>query len=437
MIQTLKICKKYTKYKLFDAKVILQCRKINCLFYSSYDSVHTCKEKPQNLYRHLYSKILACGPITIADYMREVLTHPSAGYYMNKDVFGKTGDFTTSPEITQLFGEMVAVWIIHEKIRISKSPFQIIELGPGRGTLIKDILRVFKQLRVLNDLSVHLVEISPALSLIQAKNLCKIIKEHNIETNESESNSITYYREGITEDNVKIYWYHDIKDVPKEFSIFVAHEFFDALPIHKFQKTDKGWNEVLVDIIEGSNEEKFRFVLSNKPTPATLYIPRDEKRDHVEVSPQSLLTVEYIAQYLTEWGGFALICDYGHNGDKSDTFRAFFQHKIHDPLLHPGTADLTADVDFKAITEVAKKDNKLITFGPVTQASFLKNLGIDVRLQILLKRASEEERKHLESEYQMIMDEDKMGRRFKVLSLFPSILKCYFEKLPVSGFSNK
>lgn len=293
---------------------------------------------------------------------------------------------------------------------------------------------MYKQFKSLNNISVHLVEISPTLSLIQAKNLCKTITEYDTKINESKSNPVNYYREGITEDGIKIYWYNSIKDVPKNFSIFLAHEFFDALPIHKFQKTDRGWCEVLVDIIQGSNEEKFCYVLSNAPTPATFYISNDEKREHVEISPESLVIVDYIANFLWECGGFALICDYGHNGDKTDTFRGFSQHKIHDPLLHPGAADLTADVDFAAIKKIAEKDDRLITFGPVTQSSFLQNLGIDLRLQILLQNTSEEGKKSLQTGYHMIMDEDKMGTRFKVLSLFPSVLKEYFEKVPVAGF---
>lgn len=160
----------------------------------------------------------------------------------------------------------------------------------------------------------------------------------------------------------------------------------------------------------------------------------DERREHIEISPETLVIVDYIADFLWEHGGFSLICDYGHNGDKTDTFRGFFQHKIHDPLLHPGTADLTADVDFAAIKKIAEKDDRLIAFGPVNQSNFLQNLGIDVRLQMLLKNVSEEKKKSLKSQYHMIMDEDKMGTRFKVLSLFPSILKEYYTKIPVVGF---
>lgn len=163
-------------------------------------------------------------------------------------------------------------------------------------------------------------------------------------------------------------------------------------------------------------------------------LQKDESREHVEISPESLVIVDYIGDFLWECGGFALICDYGHNGDKTDTFRGFSQHKVHDPLLHPGTADLTADVDFAAIKMVAERNNRVVTFGPVNQASFLKNLGINLRMQILLSNVPKEERTNFQSGYHMIMDEDKMGKRFKVLSLFPSILKEYFEKQPVSGF---
>lgn len=326
---------------------------------------------------------------------------------------------------------MIAAWIRYEWEKISKDPFQLVELGPGRGTLINDILRVFKQFKLLNNVSVHLVEISPALSQIQANKLCKTVKEHDVT---KLNGSTTYYREGVTEDGVKLYWYHSIKDVPKAFSIILAHEFFDALPIHKFQKTDKGWCEVLIDIIQERKEEKFCYVLSNGPTPATHYIAEGEKREHVEISPDSLVIVDYIADLLWEYGGFAFICDYGHNGDKTDTFRSFLQHTVHDPLLNPGKADLTADVDFAAISRIARKNDRVLIFGPVTQARFLKNLGINVRLSMLLRNATEEEKKQLESGYHMIMDEDKMGARFKVLAMFPSILKEYLEKLPVAGF---
>lgn len=137
-----------------------------------------------------------------------------------------------------------------------------------------------------------------------------------------------------------------------------------------------------------------------------------------------------------EKGGFALIADYGHDGDKGDTFRGFRNHQLHDPLLEPGTADLTADVDFSLIKKIALKDDRLIAFGPVTQRSFLTQLGIELRLKMLLQNATEEQKPIVESAYRMITDNDKMGERFKFLALFPEVLKEHLKTHPVAGFQN-
>ena len=147
-----------------------------------------------------------------------------------------------------------------------------------------------------------------------------------------------------------------------------------------------------------------------------------------------MVITEHLSTFLQQFGGFALIVDYGHDGDKTDTFRAFRNHKQHDPLVDPGTADLTADVDFSLVKKIAEKENRLISFGPVDQRNFLKQLGIDVRLQMLLGIATEEQKREMESAYHMIMDEDKMGKCFKFLSLFPSVLKEHLTKWPVAGF---
>ncbi|XP_024940398.1 protein arginine methyltransferase NDUFAF7 homolog, mitochondrial isoform X2 [Cephus cinctus] len=402
----------------------------------SIDNTSELRSKQPSLFQQLSARIMACGPITVADYMKEVLTHPTAGYYMNKDVFGEKGDFITSPEITQIFGEMLGVWIINEWSKISRGPFQLVELGPGRGTLSKDILRVFKQLKIIDKVSLHLVEVSPTLSAIQAKNLCTSTEEVNPLTNKNGENSISHYRKGITNDGVKIFWYYSITDVPRDFSIFLAHEFFDALPIHKFQRTSEGWREVLVDIDPvANNQEKFRYVISRMATPSVkAYVSENEPRDHLEVSPQSIVIADHLSSFLYENGGFVLIADYGHDGEKTDTFRAFRQHQLHDPLINPGTADLTADVDFSLFKRIASNDNKLITFGPINQRDFLKQLGIDIRLQMLLRNAPEDQRDQIQSAYHMITDEDQMGKCFKMLSMFPAILKKHFEKWPVSGF---
>ncbi|XP_011501345.1 PREDICTED: NADH dehydrogenase [ubiquinone] complex I, assembly factor 7 [Ceratosolen solmsi marchali] len=394
-------------------------------------SKHSLINNKSELYKYLYFKIKLSGPISVANYMKQVLTHPTNGYYMNKDVFGEKGDYITSPEISQLFGEMISVWIINEYKKIHNKPFQLVELGPGRGTLIKDILRIFHQFGMCDQLSLHLIEVSPFLSEIQEKNLCL----SNVQKNDPSSLG-KHYKTGVTADNVKVFWYKSIFDIPKGFSIFIAHEFFDVLPIQKFQKTKDGWFEILVDIDEtDKNNEKFRFILS-KTLSCDRIRTKNEQRDHIEFSLEAMLIIQNISSVITENGGFALIIDYGHNGDKTDTFRAFRQHQQCDPLLKPGTADLTADVDFAFLKQAALESNKVLCFGPVNQNDFLKELCIDIRLLNLFKNSSIEQKKQLELGYNKIMDPKGMGTCFKVVSMFPYVLKDYFEKFPVHGFQS-
>lgn len=249
--------------------------------------------------------------------MRDILTSPHSGYYMAKDVFGQRGDFITSPEIGQIFGELIAVWCITEHRKIgSPGPLQLVELGPGRGTLIHDILRVFAKLNV-SPFSIHLVELSPFLSKLQAQKLCYSSTEVAPQT------QMPYYRIGETLTGAKVFWYRRIEDVPQGFSIVLAHEFFDALPIHKLQKDGDTWKEILIDL-DPASKEQFRYVLSRNETPISkLFSSRcpEETRRHVEISPESDLIAGQIAERLEAHGGFGLIMDYGHMGEKEDTFR--------------------------------------------------------------------------------------------------------------------
>ncbi|KAJ8668073.1 hypothetical protein QAD02_009736 [Eretmocerus hayati] len=391
-----------------------------------------CKPDSSNseFWKDLQYRIKLSGPISVANYMKLVLTHPSKGYYINQDVFGQQGDFTTSPEISQLFGEMIGIWIISECQKFHKKPFNIVELGPGRGTLARDVLRVFHQLQRSNQISLHFVEVSPVLAEIQKKNLC------TQEEMEIDASKGKFYKHGKTTENVDIFWYKSVLDLPEGFSVFIAQEFFDALPIHKFQKTEDGWFEIMVDVDNSRGEEgKFRYVLQ-KTEACGSFISKNERRNHTEFSPELVNIIKYISTAITQNGGFSLIIDYGHNGDKTDTFRAFRQHKQWDPLVEPGTADLTADVDFALLRRVAEETHKILCFGPVTQGDFLTELGINVRLMNLCKDATKDQRKQLELGYKKIVDSDQMGSCFKVMSMFPYVLKEYLEKLPVHGFSS-
>jgi NADH dehydrogenase [ubiquinone] 1 alpha subcomplex assembly factor 7 len=394
----------------------------------------------------------ATGPITVAEYMREVLTNPTSGYYMFKDVFGQQGDFITSPEINQIFGEvriftitfqsslnlvlfqLIAIWCLTEWQKIgSPSPLQIVELGPGRGTLIQDMLRVFNQFKQEKQVTFHLVEISPYLSKLQSQKLCYNSKEID------ERHGCPHYREGETVSGARIFWYKRIEDIPNGFTCLLAHEFFDALPINKFQRgTDGVWKEILIDI-EPSNANQFRYVISRTETPTSKlfnikFMAADEKRNHVEYSFEAETTLNHIANRLEEHGGIGLIMDYGHFGDKGDTFRAFKNHKLHDALHDPGTADLTADVDFKHIKASCEKSNKLIAYGPIEQHQFLERMGGKVRLEALLQNSTEDMKKQLVSGYDMLTRPEQMGSRFKFLSLFPAVLGEHLKKHPVAGF---
>ncbi|XP_021109390.1 protein arginine methyltransferase NDUFAF7, mitochondrial isoform X2 [Heterocephalus glaber] len=419
--------------------------------------------------RHLMYKIKSTGPITVAEYMKEVLTNPakgkaeavsdvmikslqvldtewqstalglakrrgrhlsfasqreytwdlgaggSQGYYMHRDMLGEKGDFITSPEISQIFGELLGIWFISEWMATGKNvAFQLVELGPGRGTLMGDILRVFSQLgSVLKncDISIHLVEVSQNLSELQALTLteAKIPLEQNPES--------LVYMKGVTKSGLPISWYRDLQDVPKGYSFFLAHEFFDVLPVHKFQKTPQGWREVLIDI-DPQVSGKLRFVLAPCVTPAQAFLQHDEIRDHVEVCPDAGVIIQELSERIALTGGAALIADYGHDGTKTDTFRGFCGHELHDVLIAPGTADLTADVDFSYLRRMAQ--GKVASLGPTEQQTFLKNMGIDVRLKVLFNKSDEPSvRQQLLQGYDMLMNPQKMGERFNFFALLP------------------
>ncbi|XP_026461619.1 protein arginine methyltransferase NDUFAF7, mitochondrial [Ctenocephalides felis] len=377
----------------------------------------------------LWNKIKATGPITVAEYMKEALTNPISGYYMHNDVFGQKGDFITSPEISQMFGEIIAIWFLNECKNVRAPPIiQIVELGPGRGTLAKDILRVFHHFGFSNKISLHLVEVSPYLIAAQSRLLC-------MHSSISSNPKNTFVRSGETSNSVPVYWYNDIKDVPKKFSVILAHEFFDALPIHKLQNTPSGLREVLVDI-DAEKPNTFRYVLANNDTPASKMCTQPlEGKDQIEISPQRNVIVDHLASRIEEDGGMVLITDYGHNGDQGDTFRSYKSNKQHDPLIDPGTADLTADIDFSQIKRIAEANERCITFGPVTQRDFLKRMGIDVRLKMLLKKAPKQTVDSLTSGYSMIVDKEQMGERFKFFCMFPNVLRCQLKESPVCGFS--
>ncbi|XP_059060960.1 protein arginine methyltransferase NDUFAF7 homolog, mitochondrial [Achroia grisella] len=380
-------------------------------------------------------KIKLNGPLTVAEYMHIVATNPTEGYYMKKEVIGEMGDFITSPEISQLFGEMVAIWFFSETQKMGPGkPLQIVELGPGKGTLMFDILRVLHRIGYkAQDLSLHLVEISETMQNIQASRLCISHRATDLK--------LPYNYEGETASGIKVYWYNDLKKVPNNFSWYIAHEFFDVLPVHKFEKTVNGWREILIDL---DSADKLRYRISAEETKSVKTLIRPPldagDRTELEISARSLGIARQLAQRVDEYGGIALIADYGHEGEKGDTFRAFHKHKVVDPLETPGANDLTADVDFTQLRIAAAKspgaENYAIVLGPVKQKDFLERSQAEIRLQVLTDNAkSEEDKEMLKSAYKMLVDPAKMGERFKFMAFFPSSMEQILEKYPPLGFS--
>lgn len=420
------------KYKKGRLSTCTHIRSIGTSVPVSRSQVIPNSKSPETpLLKQLKARIKLSGPLTVYDYMKEVLINPVAGYYAaGQDMFGSQGDYITSPEICQMFGELVGVWVYSEWYKLgSPKPLQLVELGPGRGTLMQDILRVLQQFgEAGSDLSVHFVEVSEELSCKQEEKLCGVVQ-----SNKDDYEKELYFKKSTTTGGSPVFWYRHLGSVPRSFSVFLANEFFDVLPVHKICKTEDGWREVLIDIDEGDGPHHLRYVLSRAETPATkVFIQPEETRDEIEVSPDAAVLCEELASRIEEDGGIALIMDYGHDGKDSSTFRAFKNHALHDPLCEPGTADLTADVDFAHLK--GQIQERVITYGPVTQSSFLTNMGIEFRLANLMKHCHLDEQKSLISGFKMLTDPLKMGTRFKFLAFFPAAVKDFLKKHPPAGF---
>lgn len=394
--------------------------------------VRSFSKQPTSLAGQLRAKIKATGPLTVADYMKEVLINPASGYYTQQESIGAHGDFVTSPEVSQLFGEMVAVWILNEWHKVgSPKPMHLVELGPGKGTLMEDILRVFEHLKQVDGLSIHLVELSRRLQDEQAKRLCSEVTMGR--------GGDQQFAWGTAHAGCPVYWHHALSEVPRDaFTCVLAHEFFDALPVHKLQKTPEGWREILIDIDTAKEDsDAFRYIISRSETPACkVYSSKFAgQRDHVEVCLDGGAIMQELASRFEEDGGFLLMADYGHDGTGTDTFRGFKKHCLHDPLIDPGSADLTADVDFKFLRDSVTTN--ALTFGPVTQKDFLTQLGIECRLEVLLQNpnVTPEAKEHLKSSVNKLIHPSEMGERFKFFAVFPKVLEEHLKRFPVSGFN--
>jgi NADH dehydrogenase [ubiquinone] 1 alpha subcomplex assembly factor 7 len=342
---------------------------------------------------HIARLIRAAGPIPISQYMALALGHPEHGYYMTRDPLGARGDFITAPEVSQMFGELAGLWIADTWLKQGRpSPVVLCELGPGRGTLMADALRALRSVPGFLDAArLHLVETSPALRAAQKTQLPQAT------------------------------WHDRFDDVPEGPLFLIANEFFDALPIAQFVKTERGWCERHVAL----SDDGLRLVpaLAPVPTSATVLPPavREAAAGSIaEISPASVAIAEAIGERIARRGGAALVIDYGHaRSAPGDTLQAMRAHRYADPFDAPGEADITAHVDFEALAlGVARGGARAC--GPVEQGAFLKALGIEARAAALKARADARQAQDIDSAVQRLTAPDQMGSLFKVLGVLPA-----------------
>jgi NADH dehydrogenase [ubiquinone] 1 alpha subcomplex assembly factor 7 len=338
--------------------------------------------------------IKSAGPMPVWRYMELCLMHPRHGYYLSRDPLGREGDFTTAPEVSQMFGELLGLWGASVWKAIgSPSLLRLIELGPGRGTMMADALRAMRVLPPLYQaLSIHLVEINPVLREKQKAAL-------------SGSREIT--------------WHDTIDDVPDGPAIIFANEYFDVLPIHQVVKRETGWHERTVEI---DSTGELVFGTAPEPTPHfDVLLP-----PLVRAAPGGAVfewrpdaEIMKIASRVRDQDGAALIIDYGHlRSDAGDTFQAIARHSFADPLKNPGQADVTAHVDFQALVRAAE-DLGARVHGPVPQGDFLRRLGIETRAMTLMAKASPEVSEDISGALKRLVIGGRggMGSMFKVLAI--------------------
>jgi NADH dehydrogenase [ubiquinone] 1 alpha subcomplex assembly factor 7 len=349
------------------------------------------------LAEHLDALIRTEGPITVARYMAEALGHPQYGYYATRDPFGAAGDFITAPEISQVFGELLGLWCAAMwRLMGGPQPVRLVELGPGRGTLLADALRAIGQAapEFRAALDVHLVETSPALRARQAERLGT---------------------DGVA-------WHDTWNGVPPGPALVLANEFLDALPVHQLVRQDGGWRERLVGRDPAGG---FRFELSAQAPAVAAALPRAlaEQADAlpdgsiVEIRPAADALARALGARIATEGGAALIVDYGHAASAAgDTLQAVRGHRYADILAAPGEADLTAHVDFAAFAQAARAAGAMV-HGPLTQGRFLRALGIEARAEALRDKASPDQAAAVDSATRRLIHPAEMGTLFKVLAL--------------------
>lgn len=347
----------------------------------------------QSLEEALTHRIRTGGPIGVDDYMAACLSSAGSGYYQRRDPFGSAGDFVTAPEISGLFGEMCGLYLAH-MFELSSMPATatVIELGPGRGTLMHDMRHVWDRLMPpLSAAPVRMLETSPALRRAQAKLLANA---------------------------ADIAWHDDMTgllEAARGPLFGVANEFFDALPVAQLVWQGDAWHRRLVGIEDG----RFGFIIGQPDGATDPALPADPHDGMVaELCPQAESVMRQLASAVAQRGGAVLIIDYGRNGNPGDSLQAVATHQPVDIFTEPGTADLSHWVDFAALSRAAANAGARLV-GPVPQGRFLMRIGLATRAEQAAAYAEPEARRALLAAIDRLTSPAQMGEVFKVALLVP------------------
>ncbi len=320
------------------------------------------------------------GPMPLDRYMTLCLSHPQYGYYITRDPLGVAGDFTTSPEISQVFGELIGVWVaqVWEQLG-SPRQFALVELGPGRGTLMADVLRVLTKIPAcLKAAHVHLVETSPVLRQAQLERVPAAT------------------------------WHASVASLPGLPTILLANEFFDALPIRQFERRGGQLFERCVGVVA----EALDIVLV--PTPDHGQRGRDGIMEDAGIRDAM---ADYLGNHLSMSSGAALIIDYGHlHSAMGDTLQAMKAHRFCKITEHAGEADLTSHVDFKSMGTGFSRGGASVA-GVMTQGEFLQAMGLEARTQVLAHHSSGEKRRDIIAASERLANPAQMGELLKVMAV--------------------
>lgn len=352
--------------------------------------------------------IKAHGPISVTDYFSLCLADPQHGYYRVREPFGTAGDFTTAPEVSQLFGEMIGIFLVHAwQQHGAPQPAIIAEIGPGRGTMMSDILRVVR--RIAPDLydgaEVHLVETSKRLREAQAATLA----DHR----------------------GKVHWHESFDALPSGFLLLAANELFDAIPIRQFVRTTQGFRERMVGLDAGEELTFAAGVAGIDPT--LLPAPAQAVAEGIifEIAPARDAVMAALCERLRADGGTAVIIDYGHLATGyGDTLQAVRNHQYDPPLAHPGQADITSHVDFEQLVCRARAEGVQVN-GLAHQGDFLVGLGLLERAAALGRDKDAATQEGIRDDVERLAGAGagKMGELFKVLVVSsPDVMLAPFKK---------